>query len=67
MPPSAYLNLRGFTVGGTFLRGVFDKVRGHVQIHGGLRSLWRESCCLIAWPSIFTLPSCQRQMLDGPA
>ncbi|GAB4824168.1 hypothetical protein N2152v2_011214 [Parachlorella kessleri] len=26
MPPSGSLSLRGFTVGGTFLRGVFDKV-----------------------------------------
>ena len=27
-PPSAYLSLRGFTAGGTFLRGVLDKVGG---------------------------------------
>lgn len=26
VPPSGYLSLRGFTVGGTFLRGVLDKV-----------------------------------------
>ncbi len=52
MPPAGYLNLRGFTVGGTFLRGVFEKVGTCEQAGSHLSAdclVWR-SC-----PTVFTM------------